>query len=137
MQFSKRLVKNYQFVSIYCTAKQNRYYFPDLPNLRNVRTNYLYCYANNILRVDEANRANTSNYSLANLTLVQGNDEFVKQVDLSLLAPHWTTDVQSSIQGGFALSPVQIDFSKSYVEISPAVTPVFPFSFCFGIFYEK
>jgi len=138
MQFTQRTLFNYQFVSINVLSAQNRYYFPDLPNLRDAYVYYMYSYARSPMQVDINNTALSTLTSSGYLTLVKGNDEFIKQLDMINLVPWWTTDTQSSSNGGLAISPTQINFSKSYVELSPAVTPiVFPFVFSFGIWYKK
>lgn len=138
MQFSQRTLLNYQFVSIYVSAAQNRYYFPDLPNLRDAYVYYMYSYAKAPMRVDINNTALSTLTAGSYLTLVKGNDEFIKQLDLINLVPWWTTDTQGSVNGGLSISPTQINFSKSYVEITPGLTPSgFPFVFSFGIWYKK
>lgn len=131
---------NFQFVSIAVTNESNKYFFPDLPNLRSdVYIQRIHTYFAPTLFAD-INKVictgGTEGGSVGTITLNKGSDEIIKDLDLNLLNPFQGDNVVYNTQGSLLLDNIVIDFSKSYVQIRQQDTTP-PFSICFGIFYIK
>lgn len=133
-------IPNYQFVTVQADVAQNRYYFPDLPNLRDVLTVKIVAYneknfasdINNVPVVD------INVYQNSTFTLYSKGREFLQKVDLMLFNTITTQALYSNQNGTVGLQPVEIDFSKSYIEnLGTTPTGGFPYSYCFGIYYFK
>jgi len=133
-------IPNYQFVTVQADGLQNRYYFPDLPNLRDVLTVKIMAYneknfardINNIPMVD------VNVFQNSTFTLYSKGREFLQKVDLMLFNTISTQNLYSNQNSTVGLQPVEIDFSKSYIE-NLGTTPSggFPYSYSFGIYYFK
>lgn len=132
---------NYQFVSLQANAVQERYYFPDLPNLRNVSTYRIIAYTDVQFARDINNvpLVTMSVFSASYITINSGGVEIIQKLDLNLFNTIVSADVNSNTNGVYDLKPVNIDFSKSYVQLSngAGLLPVPPFVYAFGIYYAK
>ena len=132
-------IPNYQFVTIQADVQQNRYYFPDLPNLRDVLTVKIVAYNNNVMLKD-INNVNVVDYQIfenSTFTLYSKGREFLQKVDLMLFNTLNTLNAYSNQNGTVGMQPVEIDFSKSYIENLGTIPGAFPYSYCFGIYYFK
>lgn len=134
-------IANYQLVRIQVDGAQSRYYFPDLPNLRDAITTNIVSYNEKNFTTDINNIANVTTpvFQAAFLTLYAKGMEFIQKADLSSFCPIAGNFVFYNENGTFNIKPQNIDFSKSYIEIPNLSTlaPTYPFSFCFGIWYIK
>jgi hypothetical protein len=135
-------IVNYQFVTIQANDFAQRQYFPDLPNLRNVRTWGIVAYSsrtipqdiNNINVISEPNAQNCF------VTLVTGNNEFIQKLDLTAFFVIAGNLKNNNTNGTFSIDGVTIDFSKSYIEFpsgAGAYSGTYPYSVPFGIYYTK
>lgn len=138
MIYSQELLDNYQFVSISVAAQQNRYYFPDLPNLRRVKTTSISFYFATTLAKDINNIPLVpTGYNSAYLTLVSDNIEKIQKLDLMLFNPISSNITAWNNTGALPLGERIFDFSKSYVEFATGIAfPAAPFCFAFGVFYK-
>lgn len=129
---------NYEFVSLIPnTATPGRLYFPDLPNLRDVETVSIVHYPPNAIPSDSNGVVTTGTPSqLLFLTLVVGNEEVIRQLELTKLSP-FVTNNRVNPFGYFGLDNLNIDFSKSYVELAFGTSFSLPTSVCFGVYYRK
>lgn len=132
-------VINYQLVQISATASQTRYYFPDLPNLRDVKTYKITAFHQLLIQKDinGVNLISQSDFENSYITLYSNGFEYIQKLGLSALQTVSRENNFKNMNGGMALQPLNIDFSKSYVECAPSITPTFPCSFVFGIYYAK
>ncbi len=135
---------NFEFVSLKVLAANSKYYFPDLPNLRNVKIQRINFYTPNILKTDlnkVLNMGGVSNNIFDGchfLTLNKGGTEIVKNLEAVKLTPFSGNNTPYALQGSLLFDNVEVDFSQSYMEVAlntPAIA--FPYSYCFGIFYTK
>lgn len=141
MNYNQKNIANFQFVSVIASvAGQPRYYFPDLPNLRDVFTTCIVAYDNTTFQYNPdgislaSNAANT-----CFLTLVVGNNEVISKIDLATLKPIYTGQTTARFNnptGNFAIPPTMFDYSKSYVEVYNPSTVTANTCFCFGVYYE-
>jgi len=138
MQSSNRTYGNYQLVSVQVQTVGSRYYFPDLPQLRKVYTVGINNYNRFGSYTDKDGFVVSVMNSYALLTLVSNGEEVFRQIDCNKLVNISKNQSYSSHQGVFSIEPMVIDYSKSFVEISPAygVHAAAPFCFLFGVFYE-
>ena len=136
---------NYQFVSLQVNSVAARYYFPDLPNLRDVKTYCISTYNANYLPLDinsvpVVNQADMKN---AFITLYANNREMYQRLDLiyfcTMLQYNNFTNSVGSWSGSLPIDYLKIDYSKSFIEFSSGYTPTTgtPFVFPFGIYYIK
>lgn len=132
-------IPNYQFVTIQADVQQNRYYFPDLPNLRDVLTVKIVAYNDNVMLKDinNVNVVDFQTFENSTFTLYSKGREFLQKVDLMLFNTLNTLNAYSNQNGTVGMQPVEIDFSKSYIENLGAIPGAFPYSYCFGIYYFK
>ena len=141
MFITENKIANYQLVRVQINAAQSRYYFPDLPNLRDAITTNIVSYNDRNFTTDINNIANvtSSPYTSAFLTLYSGGVEFIQKADVASFAPIAGNNRFSNTNGTFNIQPCNIDFSKSYIEIAniSVIAPIYPFSFSFGIWYYK
>jgi len=137
MQYNTKPYENYQFVSIQMQSAQGRYYFPDLPNLREVYTTAIVFYPYNISPTDNNGFAGSLGYTNAFLTLNSNGEEFIQKLGLINLI----TIAQNAKQNLFGLTTfpnVKIQYQKSYVEMAYGTSvPTFPSCFEFGIYYSR
>jgi hypothetical protein len=146
--FSVNPVQNYLNVSIVINSVNNKYYFPDLPQLRDAKINAMCFYP--VLNDNSSDPNSVPLISLTNasycfLTLDSGNEQIVQNLPLNKLANQWSNVTGSWVMQGnqdgiftFAENTI-VDFSKSFVSVSPTqtITGTLPQSICFGIFYTK
>lgn len=133
-------IPNYQFVTVQCDVTQNRYLFPDLPNLRDVLTVKIMAYNDkNFTRdINNVPVVDTNVFLNSTFTLYSKGREFLQKVDLMLFNTIATSNLYSNQNGTVGLQPVEIDFSKSYIEnLGSSPSAGFPYSYCFGIYYFK
>ena len=137
MTYNTKPFENYQFVSIQMQSAQGRYYFPDLPNLREVYTTGLIFYPPNISSIDTNMFTPTPNWINGYLTLNCNGEEFVQKLGLINLI----TINQNNKQNPFGLTTfpnVKIQYQKSYIELAYGTSaPSFPSCFMFGVYYSK
>jgi hypothetical protein len=136
--FTQKTFDSFQLAFIKVNTPQQRYYFPDLPELRNVQLNSLSFYHYDIF---EVNREGVTLY-LQNtlrpvfLTLYSEGRERVQKLDCSYLQSIEVSDNYSYNDSRINFNGMKVDFSKSYVQYATGVTPQTPpYSFLFGIFY--
>lgn len=136
---------NYQFVSVQVNSAQNRYYFPDLPNLRDVKTYCISAYNRNILQRD-INGVQTvlqTDFSNSFITLYANNREVFQRLDmqyfLTLINYSAFPNNFASYTGSLPIDYLKIDYSKSFIEFASGYTPTSttPYVFPFGIYYIK
>jgi hypothetical protein len=137
-------ISNFQLVNIIVPSVGTKYFFPDLPNLRNAYISKISNYNYTYMQKDQNNISLYLAPQIALfLTLVRDNDEVYQRIPLQLLNSIWWHPV-----AGYATVPTnagldfdfqQFNFSKSYVEYATAwgTTPNPGESICFGIFYKK
>lgn len=131
---------NYQFVSVNANQYQERYYFPDLPNLRNVLTHRIVAYHNGIFTNDINNQAlcTPSVVSSSYLTINQNGIEVIQKLDLTSIVSVTSRNALVNENGTLELMPIKIDFSKSYISLSLGFQSItYPFVYAFGIYYAK
>lgn len=128
---------NYQFVSIEVNATNARYYFPDLPNLRDALVTGIVFYPPAVSATNPNSYTASVAYLNGYLTLNSKGEEFIQKMELARL-------ITISQEGKFYpfgltnLPSVNIAFDKSYVEIASGVAaPVATSCFQFGIYYNK
>ena len=137
MLYSTKPFENYQFVSIQMQASAGRYYFPDLPNLRQVYTTALIFYTDQISQKDINGFSATTQYPNAYLTLNANGEEFIQKLELITFNTMYSNLVQN-MSGLVTLPNVQIQYQKSYVEMAYGATaPTFPSCFQFGVYYSR
>jgi len=140
---SAKKIKNYQLVTIPTVSTSNKYYFPDLPNLREVRVSSIVSFHRGLLPRDIYNVQPVTNSDFRNvyITLVTGAEEVVQTYDLTMLNPISAGGAISTFgnaYGNIDLNGLVINFSKSYVQFPGGSysIPAADFSFVFGIYYE-
>lgn len=141
MIYREYAVKNYQFVTIQINQASavNRQYFPDLPNLRDVYTTGIVFYnAGNMAKdINNVALCTTNNYNKCYLTLNVNGEEVIQNLDLKQLQAIRSNGNAYNPNGYLPLTPMKIDFQKSYVNVASGqnLGATVPFSFCFGIYY--
>jgi hypothetical protein len=136
---------NYQFVSVQINSAQSRYYFPDLPNLRDVKTYCISSYNSNILQrdINGVPTVNQTDFSNSFITLYANNREVFQRLDmqyfLTLINYGAFPNNYASYTGSLPIDYLKIDFSKSFIEFASGYTPstTTPYVFPFGIYYIK
>ena len=136
---------NYQFVSVQVNSVQSRYYFPDLPNLRDVKTYAIQTYNADFLAKDINNVDIVSRTDMANayITLYANNREMFQKLDLqyflTLIDYSNLNANYASWSGHLPIDFLKLDFSKSFIEYASGYTPTTstPYVFPFGIYYIK
>lgn len=138
MLFNNNPVDNFQLFSVRFNAAANKYYFPDLPNLRDVYTTGITVYPRGVLGTDDGGISTDSNYMRCYMTLVEGNEEFIQKIDIVQMNPIAVDATFSSNQGQFLIANKKIHFSKSYVEFAYGQTAsAFPTCLVIGVYYSK
>lgn len=137
MIYTPQPVDNYQLVSINMTSSQSKYYFPDLPNLRKVKTIGMSAYIPTLITTDNNGVSLSTNYNRVYVTLVTGNDEFISKMDLIHFNGIYSKIGFGSCNGLFQLNEPEIFWSKSYVEYGQGTLPAaVPSCLCFGVYYK-
>jgi hypothetical protein len=131
-------IECFKLAFIKVNAAQQRYYFPDLPELRNVYLDSMSFYSAGIFPVNKEGvpLVNTSINLPVFLTLYSEGQERILKMDCAYLQNISVSNIASSQDSRFNFDKLKVDFSKSYVQYSSASTPQAPpYSFLFGIFY--
>lgn len=138
----KMKVSRYEFVSVNVPASSTaqRYYFPDLPNLRAVSLNLIEAYNLQTISVDPNGLTISPNtdFRRAFLVLYANESESlfrIPLVSLNRFVPDTTTYVPG-VQNLYEFSNQRVVWSKSYVQLGAAPSVSTTFNFCFGIFYS-
>lgn len=138
----KMKVSRYEFVSVNVPASSNaqRYYFPDLPNLRAVSLNLIEAYNLQTISVDPNGLTICPNtdFRRAFLVLYANESESlfrIPLVSLNRFVPDTTTYVPG-VQNLYEFNNQRVVWSKSYVQLGAAPSVATTFNFCFGIFYS-
>ena len=136
MTYNTKPFENYQFVSIQMQSAQGRFYFPDLPNLRNVYTTGLIFYPTNVSPTDN-NKFTAADSINSYLTLNSNGEEFVQKLGLLNLISIYAINKQNPF-GLTTLPNVKIEYQKSYVEQAYGTGSLsYPCCFQFGVYYSK
>ena len=136
---------NYQFVSVQVNSLQSRYYFPDLPNLRDVKTYSISAYQEGFLPKDINNVPviNFLDFGQAFITLYANNREVFQRLDIqyftTIIGYNPLSNAKGNYGGALPIDYLKIDFSKSFIEFPSGATPTTPTPFVipFGIYYIK
>jgi hypothetical protein len=127
-------------VSIVINDATGKYYFPDVPQLRDAKLQAISIVPNNLADADYNNVTllEYSNMRGAYLTLYSGNKEAVQNLPLLKLINASSGAINVNADGIFTLDNIIVDFSKSYVQFATSLIPAtFPKSVLFNIFYIK
>ncbi len=136
--FKPKAFDYFKLAFIKVNAAQQRYYFPDLPELRNVLLDSISFYSASLFPVNKegVSLVNTALNLPVFLTLYSEGRERVQKLDCSYLQSISLSNTFTSNDARFNFNGMKVDFSKSYVQYSGASTPQAPpYSFLFGIFY--
>lgn len=132
---------NYEFVSVNVPASSTsqRYYFPDLPNLRDVSLNLIEAYNLQTITVDPNGLTISpdTDFKRAFLVLYANERESIFRIPLIALnrfVPGAT--YVPGVQNLYEFANQRIVWSKSYVQLGAAPSVATTFNFCFGIFYS-
>lgn len=141
MIYANYPIDNYQLVRIQVNGAQPKYYFPDLPNLRRVKTFAISIYSSGIIPLDINNVpcVGTADTVYAYLTLSnKGNEQIFQQIDMNYFNSISVNTAYTNVDGYLPLNGQIFDFAKSFVEWPSTFTPAtaYPFSLNFGIFYS-
>jgi hypothetical protein len=129
-------------VSIVINDTTNKYFFPDIPQLRSSKlqaieitpalAGWVDADYNNVPLVSY------SNFRGAYVTLYSGNKEAVQNLP-ALKLFNIANQTQVNVDGLFALDNIIVDFSKSYITFAQGTFTgaSFPQSVLFNIFYTK
>lgn len=136
--FNTKAFDYFKLASIQVNSAAQRYYFPDLPELRNVHLNSISFYTSDVfpLNREGVSILTSSNSTPVFLTLYSEGRERIQKLDCSYLNSIATTNLQGAVDSRFNFNGMKVDFSKSYVQYATGVTPQTPpYSFLFGIWY--
>lgn len=144
MVYDNKPLFNFLQVQILVTAYNNKYYFPDTPQLRNKSILALEFYGENSGLVKDINNVglvSTADMKQYFLTLVSNDVNKVEKVPLTKLinVANALPNRFGNIDGLMTFDNLTgVDLSKSYVEATPLFLPTtpLPFSICFGVFYK-
>lgn len=147
MQYNTQPIYNLLQVQITVTnnAAGGKFYFPDLPQLRDAKIYGIVYQPANLLSkdVNNVNLVTIADTSSCYLTLYSGNKEAIQQLPLVKLISYGQNatagNTFASADGIFNLNNLIIDFSKSFVQLGAGVslTTTLPASFMFSIYYIK
>jgi hypothetical protein len=143
MQYSTTPLYNTLQVQIVAQTNQvgAKYYFPDIPQLRDAKVYAITFTPNNTYTKDVNNVTLVSQTDVLNcyLTLYSGNKEAVQNLPLALLQS-WGAGalIQGNSDGIFTFDNLKVDFSKSFVQFASGTQiSGTPNSFMFNIYYIK
>ena len=145
MIYEQTPVYNYQNVSIVVNNSQSRYYFPDLPNLRDVKTFAISSYTFETFPndINSVPLIQGLQFEHAFLTLYAEGREVFQRLDLMYFNPIKVSAGSSpsyNTSGSLPLDNLKLDFSKSFVEFNSGYTGGYSgttFCFNFGVYYIK
>lgn len=156
MTYTQESLDNYLNVQIIVNNLNDKYYFPDLPQLRTAKISGISYYA----KLNSATNTDPNNVPLLSisdarkcfLTLYSGDIQQVQNLPLMKAKNLWLWEPNGggipedfnlqkfgNTEGIFSLNDAIIDFSKSYVSLASNQTLIgtLPLSINFGIFYKK
>lgn len=136
--FKTKTLDYFKLAFIKVNAAQQRYYFPDLPELRNVRLDSISFYSASMFPVNKEGvpLLNTALNLPVFLTLYSDGRQKVQKLDCSYLNSIALSNNFTSNDARINFNGMKVNFSKSYVQYSSASTPQTPpYSFLFGIWY--
>ncbi len=140
MQTANFPIYNSKLVTIPVTVSSvvGKIYFPDQPDLLNTKIIGITAHSYSTMNTDVNGLAVVSyaQMVLSFLTLVEGNDEFIQGIGLQKFCPI-NTNLQPFNPGGFIpITPRKVDWTKSYVQISPSTTgDAATYSYVFNVYY--
>lgn len=152
MTYEQNSLGNFLQVSIVVNALTNKYYFPDLPQLRDAKIMAMSFYPKLSATQyhKDPNGVGTmliSDAVASYLTLSSGDYNVIERLPLLKLKNLWYDDEANNAEyravgnneGLFTIDGKVIDFSKSYVEVAPnfALTTPLNFAISFGVWYIK
>lgn len=146
MTYTQDTLVNYLNVQIVINNLNDKYYFPDLPQLRTSKITGISFYPSMIGNTADPNGVpliSLSNAQKCFLTLYSGDIQKVQNLPLLKMKNLYfydpgSSDIIGNQEGIFALNDLVIDFSKSYVSLASNTTIVgtLPLSINFGIYYK-
>lgn len=156
MTYSQNNLDNYLNVQIVVNNLNDKYYFPDLPQLRDAKIQGISFYpklsTTNNLDVNNVPLMDITNAKKSFLTLYSGDVQKIQNLPLLKMKNLWVQETNGggapadfnnqkvgNFEGIFAVNELVIDFSKSYVSLASnqAITQTLPISINFGIYYKK
>ena len=137
--YSTNPLYNYLNVEIIINDTTGKYYFPDIPQLRDARIQALSFYPSGLPAVKDYNNVTLLTGTDLNntfITLYSGNKEAIQNLPLYKLV---NLGYVGNIDGLFTIDNLMIDFSKSFVSFANGIAPVtpLPFAIMFGVYYIK
>jgi hypothetical protein len=138
--YSTSPLYNYLNVEIIINDTTGKYYFPDIPQLRDAKIQAISYYPEGVLATRDYNNVPlmSTAIDLTNtfVTFYSGNKEAIQNLPLYKLL---NLGYIGNIDGLFTIDNLMIDFSKSYVSWANNYAPVtpLPFAIMFGVFYIK
>jgi hypothetical protein len=143
MQYSTTPLYNTLQVQIVAQTNQvgAKYYFPDIPQLRDAKVYAITFVSYGIIQADVNNVQLVDPTDVLNcyLTLYSGNKEAVQNLPLSLLQSWGASPVITGNSDGiFTFDNLKVDFSKSFVQFASGTQiSGTPLSFMFNVYYIK
>ena len=139
--YSTNPLYNSLSVSIVINDATGKYYFPDIPQLRDAKLQAIEIIPNLSGWVDaDNNNVTLVEYTLyrgAYITLYSGNKEAIQNLP-ALKLFNIANETQANTDGLFTLDNIIVDFSKSYIQFATSSIPAtFPRSAFFNIYYIK
>ena len=140
MQTANFPIYNSKLITIPVTVSSvvGKIYFPDQPDLLNTKIIGISAHSYSTMNTDVNGLAVVSyaQMVLSFLTLVEGNDEFIQGVGLQKFCPINANSQPHNNNGYIPIAPRKVDFTKSYVSISPNTTgDAATYSYVFNVFY--
>jgi hypothetical protein len=154
MTYTQNTLDNYLNVQIVVNNLNDKYYFPDLPQLREAKITGISFYpklsTTTNLDVNNVPLLNITNAIKSFLTLYSGDVQKVQNLPLMKLKNLWIQETNGggapenfnnnkvgNQEGIFQLNNLIIDFSKSYVSLASnqTITQTLPVSINFGVYY--
>jgi hypothetical protein len=136
--YSTSPLYNYLNVQIIVNDNTGKYYFPDLPQLRDAKVQAISFYPAGVQPTADYNNVSLMSQTDLNnsfITLYSGNKEAIQNLPLQKLVNIGSV---GNIDGLFQIDNLVFDFSKSYVSFASGQAPAsIPFSIMFGVYYIK
>jgi len=141
MIYSQKKVNRFEFVETIVPAgstSAQQFFFPDYPQLRDAKVNFLNSYNSTILPVTSSNIPTISISDQTNgfLVLVINDKEDIKIPLSNLCAIGGSAGmVQFNLNGYVPLNGINVKWSKSYIKFGTAIAAG-QFSIAFGCYYD-